>query len=326
MKHLITVLAVIILVANFVSAQPPDTLWTKTYGGNNEEEGYGVYQTSDGGYILTGETYSYSAGQADVYLVKTNIDGDTLWTKHYGGIQIDYGYSVKETIDGGYIVTGFTSSFGLGGYNFYLIKTDNNGDTLWTKTYGGQDNDYAYEVHQTLDNGFIIVGETVSYGNGSQVLLVKTDVSGDTLWTKTYGGSGNEQGYSVKQTTDGGYIITGGTTSYGYGNTDVWLIKTNSNGDTLWTKTFGGTMGDFGRSVQLTNDNGFIIAGYTNSLGPETYDYYLVKTNANGDTLWTHTYGNPYVNDYGRSVHQTDDDGYIISGYAGYTYDLYLVG
>ncbi len=305
-------------------------LWTKTYGGTDGDYGYSVQQTSDGGYIIAGGTKSFGAGSSDVYLIKTKANGDTLWTKTYGKTFDDRGYSVQQTSDNGYIIAGETYSFGADLWDVYLIKTNANGDTLWTKTYGGTGEDYGRSVQQTSDDGYIIAGNTWSFGAGSaDVYLIKTNESGDTLWTKTYGGIRYDDGYSVQQTSDGGYIITGETYSFGTGSSsDIYLIKTNENGVSLWTKNYGGTSYDDGYSVQQTSDNGYIIAGLTESFGAGSADVYLIKTNESGDTLWTKTYGGEDT-DEGKSVQQTSDNGYIIAGYtfsfgAG-VYDVYLI-
>jgi hypothetical protein len=263
-----------------------DSLWTKTFGGANDDYGYSVqYTPPDGGYIITGYTYSFGAGWADVYLIKTDSLGDTLWTRTYGGSHIDYGYSVQQTLDGGYIIAGYTYSSGAGGINAYLIKTDPLGDTLWTKIIGGTYAEFGTSIQQTVpDNGFIIVGYTESFSGGwpGDIYLIKTDSLGDTLWTRAYGGSGIESCFSVQQTKDGGFIITGLTESFGAGLIDAYLIKTDSTGDTLWTRTFGGTSSEQGRSVQQTSDGGFIITGVTNSFGAGGLDVYLIKTDENG--------------------------------------------
>jgi len=322
----------VLLAAFFVSAaiaDPGDTLWTRTYGGSDYEQGLSVQQTTDGGYIIVGETNSFGAGSNDVYLVKTDANGDTLWTRTHGGGRTDSGQSVQQTTDGGYIIVGETNSFGAGGYDFYLVKTDANGDTLWTRTHGGTDYDYGQSVQQTTDGGYIIAGYTKSFGAGSNdVYLVKTDANGDTLWTRTYGGSADEYARCVQQTQDGGYIVTGHTKSFGAGLNDFYLVKTDANGDTLWTRTYGGGDSDNGQSVQQTTDGGYIIAGYTDSFGAGLKDFYLVKTDANGDTLWTRTYGDS-LGEYGQSVQQTTDGGYILTGrtmsFGAGSNDVYLV-
>ncbi len=303
--------------------------WIRTYGGTNYDWGFSVQQTTDGGYIIAGTTISFGAGAWDFYLIKTDSIGDTLWTKTYGGVNIDYGYSVQQTSDGGYIVVGYTTSFGTGAADVYLIKTDSTGDTLWTKTYGGTNEDCGYSVQQTSDGGYIIVGATDSFNPFIfDVYLIKTNASGDTLWTKTFGGADHDKGWYVQQVSDIGYIIAGETWSLGAGSADVYLIKTDSTGDTLWTKTYGGTNEDYGYSVQQTSDGGYIIVGYTKSFGTGSADVYLIKSNSFGDTLWTRIFGKSN-DDYGYSVQQTSDEGYIVAGWS-YSFgtgsaDVYLI-
>jgi hypothetical protein len=301
-----------------------DTLWTRNYGGASRDEGFSVQQTSDTGYIVAG-IYDYIGTDPQFYLIKTNASGDTLWTRTYGGTSTEESYSVRQTLDGGYIVAGWTNSFG-NGWQVYLIKTNASGDTLWTRTYGGPDDELGYSVQQTSDTGYIVQGYTWSVGTGEQVYLIKTNASGDTLWTRTYGGTSDDYGFSIQQTSDMGYIFAGQSNSFGNG-WQVYLVKTDASGDTLWTRTFGGTGYDEGYSVQQTTDGGYVVAGVTNSFG-NGLQVYLIKTDASGNTLWTRTFGGTDA-DYGTSVRQTLDGGYII---AGYTYsfgagicDAYLI-
>jgi hypothetical protein len=326
---LLSIVVTLLFVSTAAALDPGDTLWTRTYGGSASDQGYCVQQTSDGGYIIVGQTGSFGAGRSDFYLVKTDANGDTLWTRTYGGSSTDMGWSVQQTTDGGYIVAGMTTSFGAGSYDVYVVKTDANGDTLWTRTYGGSGSDVSYSVQQTTDGGYIVAGYTRSFGAGqSDVWLVKIDANGDTLWTRTCGGRDYDYGWDVQQTSDGGYIVTGYTESFGAGSDDVYLVKTDANGDTLWTRTYGGSSNDMGCSLQQTTDGGYIIGGYTESFGAGRRDFYLVKTDASGDTLWTRTYGEAQT-DWGMCVQQTTDGGYIVAGYtysfgAG-SYDFYLV-
>jgi hypothetical protein len=296
------------------------TRWWRTYGGASYEEAFSVQQTVDGGYVVAGFTYSFGAESGDVYLVKTDAQGDSLWTRTYGGPHTEVGRQTVQTEDSGYIIVGYTGPFYAMTSDVYLIKTTASGDTIWTRTYGGTPrSDWGFSVQQTADGGYVVAGGTESFGPGNpspyfNVYLVKTDASGDTLWTRAYGGMGFDDGYSVQQTTDGGYIIAGWTSSFGAGDYDVYLIKTNPSGDTLWTRTFGGTGADFGTCVQQTTDSGYIIAGYTHSFGAESTDVYLVKTSESGDTLWTRTYGGTYGDEAG-SVQQTSDGGYILTAW-----------
>jgi hypothetical protein len=311
----------LVLLKTILYAQAPDILWAKTFGGNEQDWGYSVQQTTDGGYIITGYTESFGAGGRDAWLIKTDANGDTLWTKTFGrggGSDSDWGRSVQQTSDSGYIITGGTNSFGAGYDDVWLIKTDVYGDTLYTKTFGTSSDDGGASVQQTTDGGSIITGYTESF---DALWLIKTNANGDTLWTKTFGGSSTEWGESVQQTTDGGYIIAGSTWSFGVGYTDIWLIKTDSNGDTLWNKTFGDSRRDYGTSVQQTTDGGYIIAGSTDRDNPiphapdDTYPW-LIKTDSNGNTLWTKIYQEK--EGIAGSVQQTSDNGYIVSVSTGW--------
>ena len=286
--------------------------WTQLFGDLYDDYGYGVAMTAHGDCLAAG--YLITQGHTDVALHGNTADGGQLWIKVYGGNNDDMGYSVARNSDGGFIVAGATYSFGAGPPNAYVLRTDSLGDTLWTRTYGGAGEDYAFSARQTADSGFIICGTTYSYGAGqSDIYLIKTDAAGDTQWTRTYGGVQHEHGHSVLQTADSGYVICGTTYSFGTGSANVWLIRTDSRGDTLWTRTFGGDSADLGHSVAQTADHGFILCGQAASFGAGSYDAWVIKTDSSGDTLWTRTFGGG-SDDVGYSVQQTTDGGYIIAG------------
>lgn len=330
MKHTISYLTVFALLPAFLFAQAPDTLWTKTYGTIYNDVGRSVQQTTDGGYIILGASELLGPGNFDVYLIKTNTSGDTVWTKDYGGTFREYGYSLQQTTDGGYIIVGDKTSPGASS-NVYLMKTDSLGDTLWTKQYnmGSADGyDRGRAVQQTADGGYVIAAYYYwfPFTMGDEVWLIKTDSNGVSQWTKTYGGDGQDRAYSIQHTDDGGYVVVG---YYEFGpNGDIWLLKTDSLLDTLWTRTYGGPEDECGYSAQQTEDGGYIIAGYTYSFGGDDVDIYLVKTDSIGDTLWTRTYGGS-EDDFAYSAQQTMDLGYIIVGCTGdwptFPYDVYVI-
>jgi len=263
---------------------------------------------------MVGSTLSSGAGRTDVYLVRTDVRGDTLWTRTLGGADFDIGYSVEQTHDGGYIVAGSTRSFGAGGYDAWLVKTDARGDTQWTRTFGGPGDDGARSVAQTGDGGYVLAGCTdTSFEAQGDVYLVRTGARGNAIWTRKFGGPMHDEAFSVRQTADSGFIIAGLTQSYGAGSDDVWLIKTDAGGETQWNRTFGGDEEDFGYSVLQTADGGYVVAGLNESWGAGGEDVYLVRTDAHGDTLWTRTIGGPRT-DEAHSVLQTADGGFIVAG------------
>lgn len=243
------------------------------------------------------------------------VTGTVKFTKTFGGDEGDKGYSVQQTVDGGYILVGTTGSFAIEQSSIWLIKTDSKGEEEWNRTIGGGISPSGKFVQQTTDGGFIITGYTNFLGNGSSDLwLIKTDANGNEIWNRTFGGSGWDKGQSVQQTDDDGFIITGYTSSFGNGGLDVYLIKTDSEGNEVWSQTFGGDDIDCGYYVQQTNSGGYIITGYTESYGNGQSDVWVIKTDANGNDIWNRTFGG-IVWDEGRSVHQTDDGGFIISGF-----------
>ena len=259
-------------------------LWNRTYGGPQFEEASSIQETSDGGYIIVGTISSLDPFSEDVYLVKTDPEGNILWNRIYGRFEneqgypiLDYGNSVQETSDGGYIIAGYTTAFGMDS-DVCLIKTDPEGNTLWNGTYGGPSSGRGYSARETSDGGYVIAGFTKPFMmiGDQEVYLVKTDSGGNMLWNRTYGGPGRDSCSSVQVTGDGGYIIAGTKVPIDDENSDVYLVKTDSEGNMLWNRTYGGPGMDSCSSVQETGDGGYIMAGTTRS--PEMdAAIYLVK-------------------------------------------------
>jgi hypothetical protein len=295
---------------------PSSNGWMKTFGGNDSDTGNSVRQTSDGGYIVVGSTFSFGTGQADFWVIKTDSNGNKLWDKTFGGLYWDIPTDVKQTNDKGYIITGRTHSFGAGNIDVWVIKLDETGNVQWNKTYGTQYYEGGIESQQTTDGGYIIIGsKNLSLFSSYDVWLIKID-DGNEQWNRTFGGQSADFGHSVKQMTDGAFIIAGSTHSYGTKNNSTaafWLIKTDQYGTMQWNRTYGGTTYDTASSVQRTTDGGYIIIGSKNIAEPSKADIWLIKTNQYGEEQWNKTYGG-IMDDYGYETYQTSDGGYIIIG------------
>ena len=290
--------------------------FTKSYGWNKDDHATCIKQTSDGGYIIAGHTESIGAGDHDILLVKFDKDGNEEWFQLFGGTETDLGYSVDETTDGGYIITGVTYSYGAGICDLWLVRTDNKGNEIWNRAFGGEYADIGEDVNQTIDGGFIITGQTRSgsSNNNDDVWVIKTDVSGNEEWTETFGGIYNgDAGRSVAQTTDGGYIITGYTWSYGLHPPNIWLIKADAEGDLVWNYTYGGNASEWGNCVVQALDGGYVIVGTTFSFGAGLWDVWLIETDAQGIEEWSRTFGGS-SSEHGTYIAQTIDGGYIITG------------
>jgi len=210
--------------------------WNKTFGGGNDDYlGY-LIQSDDGGYVIAGETYSYGAGKADIWIIKLDSKGNKLWDKTFGGINDDWIYALIQTDDSSYILAGMTFSFGAGAGDFWIIKLDKEGNKLWDRTFGGIYDDSAYLLIQTDDGGYAVAGYTFSYGLGeADYWLIKLDSKGNKLWDKTFGGSGEDSVRSLIQTDDGGYALAGITFSFGAGEGDFWIIKLDKKGNLEYT-------------------------------------------------------------------------------------------
>ena len=348
--------------------EPHADSWQKTFGGSNDDSGSAVLESSDGGYVMTGHTSSYGTGGMDIWLIKTDSAGDEIRSQAFGGKSDDFATSIQKTTDGGYIIVGLTSSIGAGERDLWLIKTDASGNEQWDKTFGGSWDDGGISVQQTADGGYIATGATGSMGPstiwlvktdgqgnkewdetlaseedvgqisiGSSVLqtsdggyivagdsskgcilLIKTDAQGSKQWEKIFGGlavdgTNFNANSRVLQTSDDGYIIESYTSSEGAGGMDLWLIRTDAAGNEIWSKTFGGKGDDFGTAIQQTYDGGYIITGHTSSYGAGGMDLWMIKTDAAGNEIWSKTFGGK-GDDFGTSVQQTSDGSYIMTG------------
>lgn len=289
-----------------------DDIWMKTYGGKKIDAGSAVLQVSDG-YVVVGVTESYGGGKGDLWFIKTDKIGELIWRCIYGTDGDDFGVDVKQTNDGGFILTGYTERPD-NKKDIWLIKTDNKGSSEWDVTFGNGNFDTGNEVIQTSDGGYVIVCDGDQTGGPrGDIWLIKTDSNGVEIWNKIFGGIGHNHGSSVQETSDGGFIICGSSyvnqETNGY---DLWLIKTDNDGNEEWNKKYHNDGGDHGFTVRQTSDGGFIVVGITSS-GAGNDKVWLIKTDENGDIIWDNTFGNS-VQDRAYSVLETSDGGYILAG------------
>ena len=331
MRILFILFAILLNNQAILHPQTPDTLWTKIHSispNGDIDDPKCVRQTNDGGFIITGTCVPNGlVSHGDVLLLKTDQLGNIVWTKTYGKGFVEEGLSVEQTSEGGYIIGGRTVT---GTYpiveppisDVWLLKTDAAGDTLWTKTYGGSGNDFCTSVKQTADLGYILTGTMNSEycyppyeineeyePDSSRGFLIKTDENGNMLWTKTF--PEKSYGNCTVETDDGGYIIVGWIFLDEQDiQSDVLLIKTNSFGDTLWTKVIGGEDNDIGFCVQETSD-GYVISGQTKPEG-QPYDALLIKTDLYGEVVWSKTFGGER-SDAAFSV-EVSENSYFVTG------------
>lgn len=367
-KKLFCLFLLLSISSSLVKAQ---ITFSKEYGGNFDEDGRWMEQTADSGFIMVGGTETYSSGQSDIWLVRTDAYGNVLWNKSYGSTQFDFANMVRNTRDGGFVIAGFTGSYGAVNNDGWIIKTDGSGNVQWTrmigdtgiqeleaivqttdggyaalginytagtqyydmwlvrlnangtvrwqKNIGGQSFEIGNSLQQTPDGGFVLSGQSYSYGPADgDYVLYKTDSVGNLQWFRNYAYAGIQESHHVCYTpADGGYLMVGDAddTPNGLGDTDILLIKTNANGDTLWTKNLGGTKKDGGKTVELTSDGGYIVCGITRSYSLINPNFYLGKLDAAGNLEWENfSYGTAYHDHAYRAI-ETSDGGYANFGY-----------
>ncbi len=311
-KNIFFILFLFIAVNNYGQA----IRFSHVLGSDGYDDGYSAKQTTDKGYIIGGSTSSFGAGATDMYLLKTDPYGNPVRQNTFGGINIDIGKCVRQTSDGGYILLGYTNSYGAGGYDVYLVKTDSLMDTLWTKTYGGTGWDFGSCIEPTLnDGGYIICGSTYSYGHGDQdYYVLRIYSNGDTAWTRTFGGAKEDVANSVIQTSDGGFLVTGTTKSMGDTLGDVYTVKLDIYGDTMWTNKWGGIgHHDYGNDILHSRNGGYLVAGESQSFGTNDFDGFIIKIDMQGAAaLMWRTYL-PY-DDYFQSITEDGLGRIVVSG------------
>jgi hypothetical protein len=301
-----------LLCAAAAFAQPPDTMWTRPYGGSGLDEALGVCTVSDGGFVTVGRTRSYSP-QYDIFAVRVDAVGDTLWTRTYGGTGFDQADGVCEVTGSGFLLAGYTTSFGAGSYDVYVICITNAGDTLWTRTYGTSGSDFGYAILPTANSGFALAGSW-SVGQSLDAFLLKADANGNVIWQHTYGGGNTDEAFSLQRTADDGYLLGGRSVPPGSSRPDMYAVRTNSDGDTLWTRRYGNDDWEEGAGAVETMDGGAFVAGWKRNSTTYDYDIFVVRAGGNGNQLSSATYGGAQV-DIATTLRQSSDGGTILAGY-----------
>ena len=312
MKTKSTLLLAVVL-AMFQNIHAQQHQFQKFYGDNGTEYCYSVQQTTDGGFIVAGETDSYGAGNYDAYLIKTNSIGVIAWAKTYGDTAWNWANSVQQTTDGGYIVTGGTEYSGNGQGDIWIFKTDASGVIQWQKTSGGSGYDSGYDVRQTSDGGYIACG--YQYGDassGDNACLVRLDVNGMVLWTKTYSlGISDEYAYTVEQTSDGGFIL-GGEAYNNPGDAGL-IIKTDASGTVQWAKTYGGSSDYWVSRIMPAGNGDYFVAGVASQ--PSYINIWLARLDNSGTQVWSNTYAGPGgLEDNCIWATRTSDGGFAMCG------------
>ncbi len=282
--------------------------FSRVLDGENDDIGMSVAQTFDGGYIVGATTESDGSPYADFWLIKLDREGNRSWDRTFGGSDWDRLRAVRQTSDAGYILLGYTWGQGAGATDLWLLKTESNGYKVWGTTYGGAATDQGWDVQETYEGGYIMVGATESAGaGGSDLWLVRTDPYRAVLWTQPFGGGGYEAGFAVLQTADSGFVAAGVTALGAAGGMNAYLVRTDSAGSVLWANTYGQAADDTVFSLAATADGGYILAGTSGT------DALLIKTNAVGKKSWLKTFGGP-AEDTAREVVLSGDGGYVLAG------------
>ncbi len=325
------VASLVLLGISNVDASSSPATWDKLYGGALDDEAAAIVQTGDGGYVIAGTTYSFGVGSADFWLIKVDANGNVEWNQTYGGPEADVAIAMVQTSDGGYALAGETYSFGAGDSDFWLIKVDSSGSIQWNKTYGEATADGANSVIQTSDGGYVMAGYSTDNVTGRDLWFVKTDSSGNMQWNRTYGGSRWDDAESVIQTGDGGYALAGESNSFSDDVPhDCWLVKTDSDGNMEWNKTYDGDGGfDGANSLVQTSDGGYTLAGHTGGFIGQ--NVWIIKTDPDGNRIWDVIWDTAEPTRTSCMI-QTSDGGYAVTGwteslagFAGFRSYLFLV-
>lgn len=310
-------LVIIFVLFKLLSFSQNDTAYIHTFGGAENEKLFQIKEASSNTFISVGYTGTYGHGNSDIYLLKTDSVCNKIWSKYIGGPGVDWGHSVVPTSDNGFAIAGYTNSYGAGGYDMFIVKTDSVGELLWKKTFGGSDWDFGYSIKETSDGGLLIAGKTYSYGSGgADAYIIKTDNSGNVVFENTYGGTGEDVANDIIIDSDGNYVFIGETSSVGNGKTNLLLQKINSSGNEIWAKSFGDSLNEVGYSLVQTQDYGYAMAGYCESYTAEgDKEIFNIKADSSGAFMWQQVYGHATLPDEAKTVFELPTGELLYSGY-----------
>lgn len=312
--------------------------WQKALGGSSIEEANSVQQTSDGGYIVAGTAASSDGdvtgghGSFDYWIIKLDASGNIQWKKTFGGSIVEHANSIQQTTDNGYIIAGYSNSANgditgnHGSEDFWIVKLDQSGTLQWQKSLGGSDKDSAYSIQQTSDGGYITIGVsrstdgdvTGNHGN-YDIWVVKLNASGNIQWQKSLGGSNDDTAYTIRQTSDGGYIFAGTSSSddgdvNGNTGSNMWIVKLNNAGSIQWQKIYGDTnFYEVPLTVIQTSDGGYVIGTNLEDPTNNIYNVSIIKLDTAGTLVWEKNVSENLINTV-SSIQETPDGGLVFAG------------
>ncbi len=295
--------------------------WVRTFGGSAADGARSLCSTGDGGYLLAGYSFSEGSGDPDILVIRTDKEGRAEWSRTYGGAGTEYAYGCAVAEDGHFVITGYTTSYGAGSKDIFLLKIDQKGKEVWLKTFGGTSWDVGRDLAVANNGDYLIGGFTHSEGAGEEdTYVVRTDTDGHQLWAKAYGGARFEIGNSICEADDGTILVGSSTGTFGLeGNANGWLLKLSAAGEQLWDHAYGieskaGHGFDWIRSMRPTSDGGAVLIGYTDA--EPLMNIYAVRTDAEGNETWAKIFGHSSYYDYGTSITPTADGGFAVCGAA----------
>jgi hypothetical protein len=297
--------------------QTPALTWARSFGGPRDDVGNEIWPLPDGGALAFGVFDAIVTDLGEFWIFELDAYGDVRWQKFYGGYGTDTLRDARPCSDGGAIVAGHSNSYGTTGDDVWILRLDSSGNTIWQELCGGETLDKAYSIAQTSDGGYILAGETASFGTSDlDVLVMKLDEEGGMTWRRVYSGEQWDRALRIRQTSDGGYIVAGHTGSFGEGSQDAWALRLDPDGAPVWQKAFGGWAWDQVNDVLETPDGGFILAGHTQSFGADLHDYdlWIISLDADGNPTWQKRYRESQW-DQANAVELTSDGGFIVAGY-----------